>query len=107
MKANLRLIFTQLAFSGAVGLVMAIGTAAVVWVGASRVMSGHMTVGDVLVFLAYLAMLYAPMNAISQSSGVVQSVRTQLSRVFEVLDRKADVSDRPRRQSAGKGGRAN
>jgi ABC-type multidrug transport system fused ATPase/permease subunit len=102
MKANLKLIFSQLAFSGAIGLIMALGTAAVVWVGASRVMSGQLSVGDVLVFLAYLAMLYAPMNSISQSTGVIQSVKTQLARVFEVLDRKADIADRPNAKAPAK-----
>src|SRR3954464_5276050 len=57
-----------------------------VYLGATRVGAGRLTVGDVLVFLAYLAMLYQPMNAFSQSTSVVQSVKTQLARVFELFD---------------------
>ncbi len=85
-KASQRLVFSQLAFSAAIGLAMALGTAGVVYLGATRVAAGRLTVGDVLVFLAYLAMLYQPMNAFSQSTSVVQSVKTQLARVFELFD---------------------
>ena len=38
------------------------------WFGAQRVLAGQLTVGDVIVFLAYLGMLYQPMNAFSHGS---------------------------------------
>jgi ATP-binding cassette subfamily B protein/subfamily B ATP-binding cassette protein MsbA len=95
MAANERLAMTQLAFSACVGLTMAAGTAAAVYVGAQRVLEGRLLLGDVLVFLAYLGMLYTPVNAFAQSSGVLRSARTQLARVFEVLATLPEVADRP------------
>ncbi|HEY2253509.1 MAG TPA: ABC transporter ATP-binding protein, partial [Planctomycetaceae bacterium] len=92
---NQRLVFVQLAFSACVGLAMACGTAAVVWVGGLRVLEGQLTVGDILVFLAYLGMLYSPMKAFSEGSGVAQSARTQLARVFAILDTRPEVADPP------------
>jgi ABC-type multidrug transport system fused ATPase/permease subunit len=74
---------------------MACGTAAVVWVGGLRVLEGQLTVGDILVFLAYLGMLYSPMKAFSEGSGVAQSARTQLARVFRILDTRPEVADPP------------
>ncbi|MDB5293890.1 MAG: transporter related [Phycisphaerales bacterium] len=94
-ELNQRLAFTQLAFTFCVGLAMALGTAAVVYVGARRVVEGRLMLGDVLVFLAYTAMLYTPISAFAQSSGVLQSARTQLRRVFDVLDITSDLTDRP------------
>ncbi|MBL9200688.1 MAG: ABC transporter ATP-binding protein [Opitutaceae bacterium] len=99
---NLRLVKTQLLFSGSVGLAMAAGTAAAIWFGAHRVMAGQLSAGDILVFLAYLAMLYQPLNAFSQSASVVQSARAQLRRVFEVLDASAEIVDRPGAQALAK-----
>ena len=94
MAANERLALTQLAFSACVGLTMAAGTAAAVYIGARRVLEGQLLLGDVLVFLAYLGMLYTPVNAFAQSWGVLRSARTQLARVFEVLATAPEVADR-------------
>ena len=94
LEANQRLVLTQLLFSAAVGLAMALGTAAVVGIGAQRVISGGLTIGDILVFLAYLGMLYNPMNAFSQSSGALHSARAQLERVFKVLATPPGIVER-------------
>ena len=91
---HLRLIKVQLAFGGAVGLAMALGTALAIWLGANRALTGHLSTGDVLVFLAYLGMLYQPLNTFSQSASVIQSTRAQLARVFEVLDAAPEIADR-------------
>jgi ABC-type multidrug transport system fused ATPase/permease subunit len=94
MAANQRLCLTQLAFSACVGLTMAAGTAAAVYVGAHRVLEGRLLLGDVLVFLAYLGMLYTPISAFAQSSGALRTVSTQLGHVFQVLATAPEVSDR-------------
>ena len=68
--------------AGLVVMAMSLGTAAVVWFGAMGVLEGRLTVGDILVFLAYLGMLYQPMSAFSQGANVLHSSRSQLLRVF-------------------------
>src|SRR5579862_1724110 len=95
-RASQRLVFAQLAFGGTIGVAMALGTAAVVYIGAHRVADGRLTIGDILIFLAYLGMLYQPMNAISQSTSVVHAVRSQLDRVFELLDIVPAIVDSPK-----------
>jgi ATP-binding cassette subfamily B protein/subfamily B ATP-binding cassette protein MsbA len=99
---HLKLIFTQLHFSAWVGAVMAVGTAAVAYVGAVRVSSGQLQIGDILVFLAYLGMLYQPVNAVCQSTSVVQSAGAQLRRVFEVIDSVPAVKENARAQTLPK-----
>jgi len=94
LAANQRLTRHQLLFSGLVGVVMAVGTVAFVGVGAQRVAEGQLLLGDILVFLAYLGMLYQPMSAFCQSTSVVQSANAQLRRVFEVIDAVPEVKDR-------------
>jgi ATP-binding cassette, subfamily B, bacterial len=89
------LIRTQLLFSASIGLAMAAGTAFAIWFGAQRALTGVLSAGDVLVFLAYLGMLYQPLTAFSQSASVIQSCRAQLARVFEVLDASPAIADRP------------
>ena len=69
LVASLRLYDLQSMYSAVVNVVIAIGTALVVWVGARHVMDGTLSVGDLVVFTAYLASLYGPINTISQTLG--------------------------------------
>lgn len=94
-RTHQELMRQQLLFGGLVGLAMALGTAGVIWVGAARVQDGRLLAGDVLVFLAYLGMLYQPVNAFCQSANVLKSAGEQLHRVFEVMDAVPAITDRP------------
>lgn len=93
LDANQRMTRTQLIYSACAGLAVAIGTAGVVWVAGHFVLRGTLSTGDILVFLAYLGMLYQPMNTFSQSASVIQSSSAQLRRVFELLDSTPEIRD--------------
>jgi ATP-binding cassette, subfamily B, bacterial len=93
LRATLRLYSWQTLYSGAVNAVIAAGTALVVYAGARAVMSGALTVGQLIVFISYLAQLYAPINQISQSWGLIAGARVGARRVFEVLDAEPDMMD--------------
>lgn len=95
VQANLTKSVAELSFSWVIGLIMTIGTAAVIWVGARAVISGDLYPGDILVFLAYLGMLYQPLNAFSQGAGVYHSAAAQVNRVFEILDEPVTIDDSP------------
>src|SRR5205823_11465713 len=90
-RSTLRLYSWQTLYSGAVNLVIAGGTALVVYAGARAVMSGRLSVGQLIVFIAYLAQLYAPINQITQSWGLIAGARVGATRVFEVLETEADL----------------
>src|SRR5947209_14701164 len=72
---------------------MAGGTALFVYAGARAVMSGRLSVGQLIVFVSYLAQLYAPINQITQSWGLIAGARVGARRVFDVLDTEADLKD--------------
>src|SRR6266513_708204 len=91
LRATLRLYSWQTLYSGAVNVVIAGGTALVVYAGARAVISGALTVGQLIVFISYLAQLYAPINQITQSWGLIAGARVGARRVFEVLDTEADL----------------
>ena len=93
LKATLRLYSWQTLYSGAVNGVIACGTALVVYEGARAVISGQLSVGQLIVFVSYLAQLYAPVNQITQSWGLIAGARAGARRVFEVLDIEADLLD--------------
>jgi len=101
LGANLRLYTFQSGYSAFVNALIAVGTAAVLWVGASHVLDGTLSVGDVLVFTSYLASLYAPINSLTQTWGLVQGARVGAERVFEILETAPDLPDGTRPLARG------
>jgi ATP-binding cassette subfamily B protein len=82
-------------FKSLVGLVTAAGTAGIMWLGATYALEGRVSVGTILVFLAYLACLYEPLNSVVYTASLVQYAAAGGDRVREVLDTPADVQDAP------------
>jgi ATP-binding cassette, subfamily B, bacterial len=93
LAAGLRLYTLQTFYSGVVNLVIALGTAAVVWVGARHVLDSTLTMGSLVVFISYLAALYGPINNMFQVYGLAQSARVGVRRVLDVLDVERDLPD--------------
>jgi ATP-binding cassette subfamily B protein/subfamily B ATP-binding cassette protein MsbA len=93
LRATLRLYSWQTFYAGSVNAVIAAGTALVVYAGAHAVLSGALTVGQLIVFVSYLAQLYAPINTMTQSWGLIAGARAGARRVFEVLDTAPDLVD--------------
>src|SRR6266480_2803655 len=96
LRATLRLYNWQTLYSGAVSIVIAGGTAVVVYAGARAVMSGTLSLGQLIIFISYLAQLYDPINKITQSWGLIAGARVGAARVFEVLETEADLKSGPR-----------
>src|SRR5262249_8916351 len=69
------------------------GPAAVLWSGGTRALGGALTAGDLLIFTSYLASLYAPINSLTQTWGMIQGARAGAERVFEILDTAPDLVD--------------
>jgi ATP-binding cassette subfamily B protein len=85
----------DMAFKLAVGLVTAIGTASIIWVGGRYALEGTVTPGTILVFLSYLAALYTPLNEIAHTASTVQYAVANAERVVDLLDTVPDVVDHP------------
>jgi len=93
LMANLRMYDLQGLYSAVVNVVIAVGTALVVWVGARHVTDGSLTVGDLVVFTAYLASLYGPINTISQTLGLIEGGKAGFGRVYEILGVERDLPE--------------
>ncbi|MGC3972755.1 MAG: ABC transporter ATP-binding protein [Nitrospira sp.] len=71
------------------------GTVLILWYGAQEVMAGNLTVGQLVMFLSYLGLFYTPINEIHSLNHMLQHALAASDRVFEILDTKAEVEDRP------------
>ena len=65
------------------------------YVGALHVLSGTLTLGTLLVFTAYLLMLYQPIESLTYTTWAMEGATAGAKRCFEVLDRPDDVVDSP------------
>ena len=93
LRADLRFYLLQNLYSGTVSVVIAIGTAMVIWVGARHVLAGTLTIGGLIVFAAYLTSLYGAIDSISQAYGSIQGAKVSLQRVFEIIEEEADLKE--------------
>jgi ATP-binding cassette subfamily B protein len=82
-------------YSGVINVLVACGTAGVLYAGGLYGLDGRISAGDLVVFVTYLSALYAPINSIAQTMGLVQNSTAGARRVFEILDQEPDVRDRP------------
>jgi ATP-binding cassette subfamily B protein len=78
----------------ALGLVTAIGTAVVFWIGGNLAISGTIQVGTVAAFALYVEQIYQPLAQLTNSRVDVLTALVSFERVFEVLDFPPAIADR-------------
>jgi ABC-type multidrug transport system fused ATPase/permease subunit len=93
MRARVRLTWDESLFSLAITAVTILGTTLVLWVGGLHVLRGQLTVGSLLVVIAYLGSVYGPLSAIAHTSGSLQEALASTRRVRRTVALKPEVSD--------------
>lgn len=82
-------------FFAGLGLISAIGTAAVFWVGGWLVINNEISVGTIVMFSTLLTQLYGPLAAITNSRVEFATSLVSFERVFEILDLQPDIVEAP------------
>lgn len=77
------------------GLVAALGTAIIYWLGGTAAVDGRLTAGDVVAFVALLNQLYGPLTALTNARTELMTSFVSFERVFEVLDLAHSITDAP------------
>ena len=95
LQANLRLTLTNVNSALVISTLMVVGTAAMYYVGTLHVLAGTLTLGSLLIFSAYLLMLYQPLESLTYTTWAMEGATAGAKRCFEVLDRQDDVVDSP------------
>jgi len=96
MRARIRLAFAESAFGLLINVTTAIGTALVLFLGVRGVLANRLTLGELLMVLAYLTQLYGPLSTIGDTVARLQSSLASMRRAFELLDEMPEVAERPR-----------
>ena len=79
----------------ALGLVAAIGTAIVYFVGGNLAISGTIGVGTIAAFAVYVSQIYQPLTQLANARVDVLTALVSFERVFEVLDFPPLITNRP------------
>ena len=74
-----------------VAVIIGTGSALLAWFGGREVLANRLSVGELLIFLAYLAQLYEPLNQLSRLGATVSDASAGIQRVYEILDAKDEI----------------
>ena len=95
VDARVNLTVRQTLFSTAVNVITGIGTAIVLGYGAYRILQGHVSGGDLLVLITYVAKVYSPLQQVSTTVTHLQEQYVNLQGALQLLDEKPAVKDAP------------
>ncbi len=99
VQDNFRLGMTQTHLNRRLGLnagiIRALGTATIFWVGGSLVLHRQMEVGELTAFTGYMGYLYDPAVRLVDFNITLQWVGAAIDRVFETLDTRPEITDAP------------
>ena len=95
MRARLTLTWQESVFSVTVTAITLTGTALILVVGGLHVIDGTLSVGSLLVVIAYLAAVYDPISEIARTTGLLQQAVVSARRVREILAITPEILDAP------------
>lgn len=95
VRAGVRTARWEASFSPVVDFIEAASTAAVIWYGVSQVLIGQLSVGELILFLAYLGSIYKPLKKFGSLAGDLQKAAASADRLSELLDADVRIMSRP------------
>jgi ATP-binding cassette, subfamily B, bacterial len=73
-------------YSPVMAFAASLGVGLVLWRGSSLVLSGKLTIGEMVAFILYLGLFYEPVARLHGLNQMLQSARASGERVFDILD---------------------
>ncbi|HLB21913.1 MAG TPA: ABC transporter ATP-binding protein, partial [Solirubrobacteraceae bacterium] len=93
--ANMTTVRLNAAYFPSVEMLSGVAVAVIVLYGGLQAIDGHITVGTVVAFVAALSNLFEPIQQLSQLYATYQSGMAALEKIFQLLDVRPDLEDRP------------
>ena len=94
LAEKLKALLLQGSFDLGASLATALGTAIVLFIGAKAIQAGQMSLGDLLIVMSYLALLYAPLKSIGRRLASLQNAFASADRAFMLIDQLPDVPEK-------------
>lgn len=71
-----------------------VGNFLVLYYTGSKILQETMTIGEAAMLSGYIAMVYGPLNWLTNIPNVLTRTFTSIVRIFDIVDEKADVADK-------------
>jgi ABC-type multidrug transport system fused ATPase/permease subunit len=81
--------------SPVVNITVAVCTAVVLWRGAALILAGHMTVGELTVYLAYLTKFFKPVKDLATTTNAIAQAAVGVERIRVILDEDSVIPEDP------------
>ena len=94
-KARLKSQTTLSVLNTGQQLIIAVGLVAMLWRATEGVVSGHMTLGDLVMINAFMIQLYIPLNFLGVLYREIKQSLTDLDKMFTLMEREREVADAP------------
>ncbi|TMK74138.1 MAG: ABC transporter ATP-binding protein, partial [Actinobacteria bacterium] len=94
-QANMATVYLNAAYFPAVELLSAIGTGVILLYGGYRALDGDVQIGVLVAFVGYLNAFFDPIQQISQLYTTYQQGMAALDKIFDLLETKPDMVDKP------------
>ncbi|MDB5121553.1 MAG: transporter ATP-binding protein [Sphingobacteriales bacterium] len=89
-------------FDIGIGLVLTTGTALFLYLGSLYVLEGKITLGELILIMAYLTQFFSPLRTITKQFTNLQSAFVGLERVYSLIDKEKDVEESPNAKKTNK-----
>jgi len=94
-SVNMRRILIQSLNQAITGTIMGLAPLIVICFGGYQVISGQMTIGELIAVTMYLGPLYLPLQRLSELNVVFASSMAALDRIYEIMDEKPEIVSSP------------
>jgi ATP-binding cassette subfamily B multidrug efflux pump len=93
--SNMKALFYYAVFYPAIELLAALAIALIILYGGRRVLEGGLTLGVLVAFIQYSERFWRPISDLSEKFNILQAAMASSERIFQLLDTKPAVVNRP------------
>src|SRR5699024_1701862 len=94
MNANINAVKLSATYGPVIDQVNHLALVLILVFGAWRALEGHLLPGELVLFLTYMRMVQQPIRRFTRIINVVQQSAAASERIFEIIDTKADVTEK-------------
>jgi len=94
-RTNMKVTAALASFPPLMEILGGLGMAAALWYGSEQIARDRLTIGDFASFLGALLLMYGPAKKLSRVNANLQQAMAASERIFEILDTRTEVKEKP------------
>jgi len=94
-NASVKSTKISMIYTGLISIVTGTATALIVGIGAYKGLTGAITIGELFLFISYIAALFGPVSSLAGIAASTFAITARAKRIFEILDSQEVVQEKP------------